>query len=149
MDEIAAPVSELEFKMEAELESAWHWRPPLPFLGMDKSFSPLCPVHLTGYCLRGPLCPLRHLQVPDPDPRYFRRQTQTGMLTCRHWMRGCPGCFLGDEGCRNLHALAGDSMEVVKWVKERRKKPCFDYDQGFCKYGLQCMFWHRKRGPFK
>lgn len=74
MEEIVAPIDGIVFEIERDLE-AQVGAISLPFQGMDKSGAATCTFHISGSCMRGSMCPFRHIK-PDRT------------IVCKHWLRG-------------------------------------------------------------
>lgn len=145
MEDILAPVDDMMFDVEIALESQVGTL-PLPFKGMDKSGAAVCTLFLKGSCLRGDICPFRHVKGDRT-------------VVCKHWLRGL--CKKGDL-CEFLHEYDMSKMpECHFYTKYRacsnkecpflhidpdsRIKDCPWYDRGFCRHGPNCRYRHTRR----
>lgn len=119
---------------------------PLPFPGMDKSGAAVCEFFLKATCLKGGMCPFRHISGEKT-------------VVCKHWLRGL--CKKGDQ-CEFLHEYDMTKMpECYFYSKfgecsnkecpflhidpESKIKDCPWYDRGFCKHGPDCRHRHTRR----
>ncbi|KAF5899278.1 cleavage and polyadenylation specificity factor subunit 4 isoform X5 [Clarias magur] len=134
MQEIIANVDHLKFDLEIAVEQQLGAQ-PLPFPGMDKSGAAVCEFFMKSACLKGGMCPFRHISGEKT-------------VVCKHWLRGL--CKKGDQ-CEFLHEYDMTKMpECYFYSKfgecsnkecpflhidpESKIKDCPWYDRGFCKH---------------
>uniref|UniRef100_A0A672HT55 Cleavage and polyadenylation specificity factor subunit 4 n=1 Tax=Salarias fasciatus TaxID=181472 RepID=A0A672HT55_SALFA len=145
MQEILANVDHIKFDLELAVEQQLGAQ-PLPFPGMDKSGSAVCEFFMRAACMKGGICPFRHISGEKT-------------VVCKHWLRGL--CKKGDQ-CEFLHEYDMTKMpECYFYSKfgecsnkecpflhidpESKIKDCPWYDRGFCKHGPDCRHRHTRR----
>ncbi|MCI4392180.1 hypothetical protein PGIGA_G00143140 [Pangasianodon gigas] len=145
MQEIIANVDHIKFDLEIAVEQQLGAQ-PLPFPGMDKSGAAVCEFFMRSACLKGGMCPFRHISGEKT-------------VVCKHWLRGL--CKKGDQ-CEFLHEYDMTKMpECYFYSKfgecsnkecpflhidpESKIKDCPWYDRGFCKHGPDCRHRHTRR----
>ncbi|MBN3306890.1 cleavage and polyadenylation specificity factor subunit 4 isoform X2 [Amia ocellicauda] len=145
MQELIATVDHIKFDLEIAVEQQLGAQ-PLPFPGMDKSGAAVCEFFLKAACLKGGMCPFRHISGEKT-------------VVCKHWLRGL--CKKGDQ-CEFLHEYDMTKMpECYFYSKfgecsnkecpflhidpESKIKDCPWYDRGFCKHGPLCRHRHTRR----
>uniref|UniRef100_A0A8C1ZP33 Cleavage and polyadenylation specificity factor subunit 4 n=1 Tax=Cyprinus carpio TaxID=7962 RepID=A0A8C1ZP33_CYPCA len=150
MQELIASVDHIKFDLEIAVEQQLGAQ-PLPFPGMDKSGAAVCEFFMRAACIKGGMCPFRHISGEKT-------------VVCKHWLRGL--CKKGDQ-CEFLHEYDMTKMpECYFYSKfgecsnkecpflhidpESKIKDCPWYDRGFCKHGKSflcksgksCKFMH-------
>ncbi|XP_026878026.1 cleavage and polyadenylation specificity factor subunit 4 [Electrophorus electricus] len=145
MQEIIASVDHIKFDLEIAVEQQLGAQ-PLPFPGMDKSGAAVCEFFMRAACMKGGMCPFRHISGEKT-------------VVCKHWLRGL--CKKGDQ-CEFLHEYDMTKMpECYFYSKfgecsnkecpflhidpESKIKDCPWYDRGFCKHGPDCRHRHTRR----
>ncbi|XP_072531017.1 cleavage and polyadenylation specificity factor subunit 4 [Salminus brasiliensis] len=145
MQELIANVDHIKFDLEIAVEQQLGAQ-PLPFPGMDKSGAAVCEFFMRAACLKGGMCPFRHISGEKT-------------VVCKHWLRGL--CKKGDQ-CEFLHEYDMTKMpECYFYSKfgecsnkecpflhidpESKIKDCPWYDRGFCKHGPDCRHRHTRR----
>lgn len=145
MEFIVASVENIKFDIEVALEQQIGSL-PLPFPRMDKSIAAVCEFFPSGSCMKGTMCPLRHV-----------RGDRT--IVCKHWLRGL--CKKGDQ-CEFLHEYDMTKMPECYFYSrfnachnkecpflhidpESKIKDCPWYDRGFCRHGPNCRHRHVRR----
>ncbi|XP_043945297.1 cleavage and polyadenylation specificity factor subunit 4 [Protopterus annectens] len=145
MQELIACVDHIKFDLEIAVEQQLGAQ-PLPFPGMDKSGAAVCEFFVKSTCLKGGMCPFRHISGEKT-------------VVCKHWLRGL--CKKGDQ-CEFLHEYDMTKMpECYFYSKfaecsnkecpflhidpESKIKDCPWYDRGFCKHGPLCRHRHTRR----
>ncbi|KAJ8284084.1 hypothetical protein COCON_G00029340 [Conger conger] len=145
MQDLIATVDRIKFDLEIAVEQQLGAQ-PLPFPGMDKSGAAVCEFFLRAACLKGGMCPFRHISGEKT-------------VVCKHWLRGL--CKKGDQ-CEFLHEYDMTKMpECYFYSKfgecsnkecpflhidpESKIKDCPWYDRGFCKHGPDCRHRHTRR----
>ncbi|KAJ8363994.1 hypothetical protein SKAU_G00128250 [Synaphobranchus kaupii] len=145
MQDLIATVDHIKFDLEIAVEQQLGAQ-PLPFPGMDKSGAAVCEYFLKAACLKGGMCPFRHISGEKT-------------VVCKHWLRGL--CKKGDQ-CEFLHEYDMTKMpECYFYSKfgecsnkecpflhidpESKIKDCPWYDRGFCKHGPDCRHRHTRR----
>ncbi|KAG7505006.1 cleavage and polyadenylation specificity factor subunit 4 isoform X1 [Solea senegalensis] len=135
MQDLLATVDHLKFDLELAVKQQLGAQ-PLPFPGMDKSGSAVCEFFMRAACMKGGMCPFRHISGEKT-------------VVCKHWLRGL--CKKGDQ-CEFLHEYDMTKMpECYFYSKfgecsnkecpflhidpESKIKDCPWYDRGFCKHG--------------
>uniref|UniRef100_A0AAR2ISG1 Cleavage and polyadenylation specificity factor subunit 4 n=1 Tax=Pygocentrus nattereri TaxID=42514 RepID=A0AAR2ISG1_PYGNA len=86
MQELIASVDHIKFDLEIAVEQQLGAQ-PLPFPGMDKSGAAVCEFFMRAACMKGGMCPFRHISGEKT-------------VVCKHWLRGL--CKKGDQ-CEFLH----------------------------------------------
>lgn len=132
---------DLELAVEQQLGAQ-----PLPFPGMDKSGAAVCEFFLKSTCVKGGMCPFRHISGEKT-------------VVCKHWLRGL--CKKGDQ-CEFLHEYDMTKMPECYFYSKfgecsnkecpflhidplSKIKDCPWYDRGFCKHGPLCRHRHTRR----
>lgn len=145
MQDVVAPVSYIQFDIEASLEMQIGAL-PLPFPGMDKSGAAICTYYLSNICSKGAACPFRHVKGDRT-------------VVCKHWLRGL--CKKGDD-CEFLHEYDMTKMPECYFFSKfgecnnrecpflhidpsSKLKDCAWYDRGFCRHGPNCKNRHVRR----
>ncbi|KAK6481659.1 cleavage and polyadenylation specificity factor subunit 4 [Huso huso] len=145
MQDLLATVDHIKFDLEIAVEQQLGAQ-PLPFPGMDKSGAAVCEFFLKAACIKGGMCPFRHISGEKT-------------VVCKHWLRGL--CKKGDQ-CEFLHEYDMTKMpECYFYSKfgecsnkecpflhidpESKIKDCPWYDRGFCKHGPLCRHRHSRR----
>ncbi|XP_016137799.1 cleavage and polyadenylation specificity factor subunit 4-like [Sinocyclocheilus grahami] len=145
MQELIATVDHIKFDLEIAVEQQLGAQ-PLPFPGMDKSGAAVCEFFMRAACMKGGMCPFRHISGEKS-------------VVCKHWLRGL--CKKGDQ-CEFLHEYDMTKMpECYFYSKfgecsnkecpflhidpESKIKDCPWYDRGFCKHGPDCRHRHTRR----
>nr|XP_061805242.1 cleavage and polyadenylation specificity factor subunit 4 isoform X3 [Nerophis lumbriciformis] len=145
MQDILANADHIKFDLEIAVEQQLGAQ-PLPFPGMDKSGSAVCEFFMRAACIKGGMCPFRHISGEKT-------------VVCKHWLRGL--CKKGDQ-CEFLHEYDMTKMpECYFYSKfgecsnkecpflhidpESKIKDCPWYDRGFCKHGPDCRHRHTRR----
>ncbi|XP_036828175.1 cleavage and polyadenylation specificity factor subunit 4-like [Oncorhynchus mykiss] len=145
MQDLLATVDHIKFDLEIAVEQQLGAQ-PLPFPGMDKSGAAVCEFFMRAACLKGGMCPFRHISGEKT-------------VVCKHWLRGL--CKKGDQ-CEFLHEYDMTKMpECYFYSKfgecsnkecpflhidpESKIKDCPWYDRGFCKHGPDCRHRHTRR----
>uniref|UniRef100_A0A7N8YB43 Cleavage and polyadenylation specificity factor subunit 4 n=1 Tax=Mastacembelus armatus TaxID=205130 RepID=A0A7N8YB43_9TELE len=134
MQEILANVDHIKFDLELAVEQQLGAQ-PLPFPGMDKSGSAVCEFFMRAACLKGGMCPFRHISGEKT-------------VVCKHWLRGL--CKKGDQ-CEFLHEYDMTKMPECYFYskfgpdcrhRHTRRVICVNYLVGFCPEGKSCKFMH-------
>uniref|UniRef100_A0A665TBT9 Cleavage and polyadenylation specificity factor subunit 4 n=1 Tax=Echeneis naucrates TaxID=173247 RepID=A0A665TBT9_ECHNA len=134
MQEILANVDHIKFDLEIAVEQQLGAQ-PLPFPGMDKSGSAVCEFFMRAACLKGGMCPFRHISGEKT-------------VVCKHWLRGL--CKKGDQ-CEFLHEYDMTKMPECYFYskfgpdcrhRHTRRVICVNYLVGFCPEGKSCKFMH-------
>ncbi|XP_061604989.1 cleavage and polyadenylation specificity factor subunit 4 isoform X3 [Phyllopteryx taeniolatus] len=145
MQDLLASADHIKFDLEIAVEQQLGAQ-PLPFPGMDKSGSAVCEFFMRAACMKGGMCPFRHISGEKT-------------VVCKHWLRGL--CKKGDQ-CEFLHEYDMTKMpECYFYSKfgecsnkecpflhidpESKIKDCPWYDRGFCKHGPDCRHRHTRR----
>ncbi|CAF95292.1 unnamed protein product, partial [Tetraodon nigroviridis] len=173
MQDILANVDHIKFDLEIAVQQQLGAQ-PLPFPGMDKSGSAVCEFFMRAACMKGAMCPFRHISGEKT-------------VVCKHWLRGL--CKKGDQ-CEFLHeydmtkmpecyfyskfgwsilhflfksdrictagvvlmfcvCVAGECSNkecpFLHIDPESKIKDCPWYDRGFCKHGPDCRHRHTRR----
>uniref|UniRef100_A0A667XJU7 Cleavage and polyadenylation specificity factor subunit 4 n=1 Tax=Myripristis murdjan TaxID=586833 RepID=A0A667XJU7_9TELE len=134
MQEILAPVDHIKFDLEIAVEQQLGAQ-PLPFPGMDKSGAAVCEFFMRAACMKGGMCPFRHISGEKT-------------VVCKHWLRGL--CKKGDQ-CEFLHEYDMTKMPECYFYskfgpecrhRHTRRVICVNYLVGFCPEGKSCKFMH-------
>uniref|UniRef100_A0A3B1J1R8 Cleavage and polyadenylation specificity factor subunit 4 n=1 Tax=Astyanax mexicanus TaxID=7994 RepID=A0A3B1J1R8_ASTMX len=134
MQELIANVDHLKFDLEIAVEQQLGAQ-PLPFPGMDKSGAAVCEFFMKAACLKGGMCPFRHISGEKT-------------VVCKHWLRGL--CKKGDQ-CEFLHEYDMTKMPECYFYskfgpdcrhRHTRRVICVNYLVGFCPEGKGCKFMH-------
>uniref|UniRef100_A0A672HSW7 Cleavage and polyadenylation specificity factor subunit 4 n=1 Tax=Salarias fasciatus TaxID=181472 RepID=A0A672HSW7_SALFA len=134
MQEILANVDHIKFDLELAVEQQLGAQ-PLPFPGMDKSGSAVCEFFMRAACMKGGICPFRHISGEKT-------------VVCKHWLRGL--CKKGDQ-CEFLHEYDMTKMPECYFYskfgpdcrhRHTRRVICMNYLVGFCPEGKSCKFMH-------
>uniref|UniRef100_A0AAQ6A101 Cleavage and polyadenylation specificity factor subunit 4 n=1 Tax=Amphiprion ocellaris TaxID=80972 RepID=A0AAQ6A101_AMPOC len=134
MQELLANVDHIKFDLEIAMEQQLGAQ-PLPFPGMDKSGSAVCEFFMRAACLKGGMCPFRHISGEKT-------------VVCKHWLRGL--CKKGDQ-CEFLHEYDMTKMPECYFYskfgpdcrhRHTRRVICVNYLVGFCPEGKSCKFMH-------
>uniref|UniRef100_A0A3B5MD31 Cleavage and polyadenylation specificity factor subunit 4 n=1 Tax=Xiphophorus couchianus TaxID=32473 RepID=A0A3B5MD31_9TELE len=134
MQELLANVDHIKFDLEFAVEQQLGAQ-PLPFPGMDKSGSAVCEFFMRGTCMKGGMCPFRHISGEKT-------------VVCKHWLRGL--CKKGDQ-CEFLHEYDMTKMPECYFYskfgpdcrhRHTRRVICVNYLVGFCPEGKACKFMH-------
>lgn len=143
--EMIAPTESTVFDVETALANQIGVKPNA-FAGMDKSNALVCVFFQRGTCLRGALCPYRHVRGEKS-------------AVCKHWLRSL--CKKGDD-CEYLHEYDVAKMPACFFFAQHgqclskdcpflhvsaqdRIRDCPWYDRGFCYHGPNCQRRHRRR----
>uniref|UniRef100_A0A8C5WJU5 Cleavage and polyadenylation specificity factor subunit 4 n=1 Tax=Leptobrachium leishanense TaxID=445787 RepID=A0A8C5WJU5_9ANUR len=134
MQELIACVDHIRFDLELAVEQQLGAQ-PLPFPGMDKSGAAVCEFFLKSTCVKGGMCPFRHISGEKT-------------VVCKHWLRGL--CKKGDQ-CEFLHEYDMTKMPECYFYskfgplcrhRHTRRVICVNYLVGFCLEGPNCKFMH-------
>uniref|UniRef100_A0A3B3D4Z6 Cleavage and polyadenylation specificity factor subunit 4 n=1 Tax=Oryzias melastigma TaxID=30732 RepID=A0A3B3D4Z6_ORYME len=134
MQDLLANVDHIKFDLEIAVEQQLGAQ-PLPFPGMDKSGSAVCEFFTRGACMKGGMCPFRHISGEKT-------------VVCKHWLRGL--CKKGDQ-CEFLHEYDMTKMPECYFYskfgpdcrhRHTRRVICVNYLIGFCPEGKSCKFMH-------
>uniref|UniRef100_A0A3Q1HY44 Cleavage and polyadenylation specificity factor subunit 4 n=1 Tax=Anabas testudineus TaxID=64144 RepID=A0A3Q1HY44_ANATE len=134
MQDILANVDHIKFDLEIAVEQQLGAQ-PLPFPGMDKSGSAVCEFFMRAACVKGGMCPFRHISGEKT-------------VVCKHWLRGL--CKKGDQ-CEFLHEYDMTKMPECYFYskfgpdcrhRHTRRVICVNYLVGFCPEGKSCKFMH-------
>uniref|UniRef100_A0A3P8WYH8 Cleavage and polyadenylation specificity factor subunit 4 n=1 Tax=Cynoglossus semilaevis TaxID=244447 RepID=A0A3P8WYH8_CYNSE len=134
MQDLLANVDHIKFDLEIAVEQQ-HGAQPLPFPGMDKSGSAVCEFFMRAACVKGGMCPFRHISGEKT-------------VVCKHWLRGL--CKKGDQ-CEFLHEYDMTKMPECYFYskfgpdcrhRHTRRVICVNYLVGFCPEGKSCKFMH-------
>ncbi|TMS15707.1 Cleavage and polyadenylation specificity factor subunit 4 [Larimichthys crocea] len=114
MQDLLANVDHIKFDLEIAVQQQLGAQ-PLPFPGMDKSGSAVCEFFMRAACIKGGMCPFRHISGEKT-------------VVCKHWLRGL--CKKGDQ-CEFLH-----EYDMTKMPE------CYFYSKfGECS-NKECPFLH-------
>uniref|UniRef100_A0A8K9X898 Cleavage and polyadenylation specificity factor subunit 4 n=1 Tax=Oncorhynchus mykiss TaxID=8022 RepID=A0A8K9X898_ONCMY len=134
MQDLLATVDHIKFDLEIAVEQQLGAQ-PLPFPGMDKSGAAVCEFFMRAACLKGGMCPFRHISGEKT-------------VVCKHWLRGL--CKKGDQ-CEFLHEYDMTKMPECYFYskfgpdcrhRHTRRVICMNYLVGFCPEGRSCKFMH-------
>uniref|UniRef100_A0A8C2K009 Cleavage and polyadenylation specificity factor subunit 4 n=1 Tax=Cyprinus carpio TaxID=7962 RepID=A0A8C2K009_CYPCA len=134
MQELIASVDHIKFDLEIAVEQQLGAQ-PLPFPGMDKSGAAVCEFFMRAACIKGGMCPFRHISGEKT-------------VVCKHWLRGL--CKKGDQ-CEFLHEYDMTKMPECYFYskfgpdcrhRHTRRVICVNYLVGFCPEGKSCKFMH-------
>uniref|UniRef100_A0A3Q3VWE8 Cleavage and polyadenylation specificity factor subunit 4 n=1 Tax=Mola mola TaxID=94237 RepID=A0A3Q3VWE8_MOLML len=134
MQDMLANVDHIKFDLEIAVHQQLGAQ-PLPFPGMDKSGSAVCEFFMRAACLKGGMCPFRHISGEKT-------------VVCKHWLRGL--CKKGDQ-CEFLHEYDMTKMPECYFYskfgpdcrhRHTRRVICVNYLVGFCPEGKSCKFMH-------
>uniref|UniRef100_A0AAY4BVA3 Cleavage and polyadenylation specificity factor subunit 4 n=1 Tax=Denticeps clupeoides TaxID=299321 RepID=A0AAY4BVA3_9TELE len=134
MQDLIASVDHVKFDLEIAVEQQLGAQ-PLPFPGMDKSGAAVCEFFMKAACLKGGMCPFRHISGEKT-------------VVCKHWLRGL--CKKGDQ-CEFLHEYDMTKMPECYFYskfgpdcrhRHTRRVICVNYLVGFCPEGRSCKFMH-------
>uniref|UniRef100_A0AAY5L209 Cleavage and polyadenylation specificity factor subunit 4 n=1 Tax=Esox lucius TaxID=8010 RepID=A0AAY5L209_ESOLU len=134
MQDLIATVDHIKFDLEIAVEQQLGAQ-PLPFPGMDKSGAAVCEFFMRAACIKGGMCPFRHISGEKT-------------VVCKHWLRGL--CKKGDQ-CEFLHEYDMTKMPECYFYskfgpdcrhRHTRRVICVNYLVGFCPEGRTCKFMH-------
>uniref|UniRef100_A0A671WIQ8 Cleavage and polyadenylation specificity factor subunit 4 n=1 Tax=Sparus aurata TaxID=8175 RepID=A0A671WIQ8_SPAAU len=134
MQDLLANVDHIKFDLEIAVQQQLGAQ-PLPFPGMDKSGSAVCEFFMRAACVKGGMCPFRHISGEKT-------------VVCKHWLRGL--CKKGDQ-CEFLHEYDMTKMPECYFYskfgpdcrhRHTRRVICVNYLVGFCPEGKSCKFMH-------
>uniref|UniRef100_A0A8D3E489 Cleavage and polyadenylation specificity factor subunit 4 n=1 Tax=Scophthalmus maximus TaxID=52904 RepID=A0A8D3E489_SCOMX len=134
MQDLLASADHIKFDLEIAVEQQLGAQ-PLPFPGMDKSGSAVCEFFMRAACIKGGMCPFRHISGEKT-------------VVCKHWLRGL--CKKGDQ-CEFLHEYDMTKMPECYFYskfgpdcrhRHTRRVICMNYLVGFCPEGKSCKFMH-------
>ncbi|KAJ7449577.1 hypothetical protein FB451DRAFT_1287327 [Mycena latifolia] len=127
-----------------------------------------CTFHITGRCVRGDLCVVRHYEpvgpiyspIPSISPlipdsqgdgdwmqfseEAIARASSYDPPPCTFFAKGL--CNMGDR-CRFRHYGTDSQLPTTPQSRPQKLRPCKYFADGHCAKGLMCPFLHEIRAP--